>query len=464
MTVHTSGFAALAVTLVLSAALASQTAAQDSRRLTLEEARRYAVQLLRVQEAAAAREIALGLLQADPDDATALILLSQAERLLENADAAADAGRHAWRVAETPTERFNAAMVTAQALTLAEKYTQAQIWLRRSSQIAPTPDAEALIARDYGILRSINPLAVRLSFGLTPSNNVNGGNSNQTITFAYLPGPFALIPWEVPQDDRPLSGLELSADVALRYRLSQSATSRLSLDGGVVFRTYFMSEEAQNSAPTVTGNSLSNGMAEVGLSYQAVPDPSGPSYSAQLQYTYAIYAMAPYSHALSLSLGSRWAGDGRNAVAVTGNMRYTYFITDEDTATSYELQTQWDHGLANNDIISTSLKLARTEADNSDRAYTGAAASLSYDFGSIMGRFDLSALYQEEFRVYDTSAYDPAGREDRQTVVQLRAGFPAVQLYGFEPVATLTARRTDSSVPYFDTEGVQIGLNFRSSF
>jgi len=46
----------------------------------------------------------------------------------------------------------------------------------------------------------------------------------------------------------------------------------------------------------------------------------------------------------------------------------------------------------------------------------------------------------------------------------LDIGLQNIQFYGFEPVMTVQARRTDSSVARFDTEGVQIGLNLRSSF
>ena len=89
---------------------------------------------------------------------------------------------------------------------------------------------------------------------------------------------------------------------------------------------------------------------------------------------------------------------------------------------------------------------------------------LSYDFGTVLPGIDLATNWTEQLRVYETSAFDPAGRDDRISSLELSVGLQDVEFYGFEPVLSLGARRTDSTVPRFDTEGAQVGIDFRSSF
>lgn len=124
----------------ITAALFSMVApacAQDAR-LTREEGRNFAVQLLRSNQPATAKAIAESLLSADPQDPIALTLLSQAERNLGNFAPARQAGQAAWAYATFDEERFAAATVTAQALASDGKFTRAQFWLRRAGNFAPS--------------------------------------------------------------------------------------------------------------------------------------------------------------------------------------------------------------------------------------------------------------------------------------------------------------------------------------
>ena len=102
-------------------------------RLSIDEAKEYAAQMLKDNNPWAARAVALGILKGHPDDFSGLVIVAQSEMMLGRFDVAQETAKHAWRVAETDNQKFTAAYMVSQALMRAEKFTQAQLWLRRSA-------------------------------------------------------------------------------------------------------------------------------------------------------------------------------------------------------------------------------------------------------------------------------------------------------------------------------------------
>ncbi|AKS45547.1 hypothetical protein SAMN05444287_0643 [Octadecabacter temperatus] len=444
-------------------------AQQGEQRLSREDARILASRLASEGRPSAAREIALGLLQADPGDISALLILSQAEKQLGNLDAAKTAIRTAWRVGETKRERFAAALTMADLHAAQEAYTRSQIWIRRAIQTAPDQQTEQVAITAFRRVRQENPLAVELSFGLNPSTNVNSGNSNQAISFAYLPGYLSEILWLVPADERPLSGLEISLQTDLRYRIAETATSQTSLEFGLYGRTYLMSDAARASAPEVTGASLSFAQVSLGILHQWHPSGADAPYSASLTYSHDWAGGSPYQYQLNGTLGTQFTLGNDDTLALSASIRYAHRFASDAEVFTYSLLGRWSRDLANDDKVGIIGQMAKATADATDLAYEEATLGVSYDFGalsvnSVSLGLDLSTSYTEKYRVYETSAYDPTGREDRISSLRFDVGLNNVDFYGFQPVVTLQARRTASSVERFDTDGVQIGVNLRSSF
>jgi hypothetical protein len=145
-------------------------------------------------------------------------------------------------------------------------------------------------------------------------------------------------------------------------------------------------------------------------------------------------------------------------------VRRSHRLTSGVDILSYSLRGRWARTLANEDIVGVTAQVAQATSDVTDLAYRDAMLGVSYDFGEVGFGVDLSTSYTEHFRVYETSAFDPAGRDDRISAVRVDMGLQNVDFYGFQPVFTVKARRTISSVARFDTQGAQLGLNLRSSF
>lgn len=450
---------------VCAAAPTQAVAQQSTQRVTADEGRVLVDRLLGLGQPAAAREIALGLLDGQPDDVRVLVGLARAEMALGRTAAAERAAQAALTAADTRTEQFIAALVVADVFARTDRFTRSQIWLRRAQNLADSDTERRVVANAYRAVRQLNPLTVQLQFGLTPSSNVNSGNSNQSITLAYLPAFYATIPWAVPASDRPLSGVEISADANLRYRLAATESSLTTMDFGVYARTYIMSQSARDTAPSVTGESLSYGELSLGVAHQWVPDgATGRQFATALTYKRAFTV------------------DGATSQTVTADLSVEQRLTDEDslsfgisvegydslrsdaTAVTTRLRGVWARALDGGRAVTGAATVARANSNDINRDYSSASLAASYGFGEILPQIDLSTTAQAEWRTYDRVSLDPAGRDDLTTSLQVAAGFGGLEIFGFEPVVTLRAQRTDSTVPYYDTENVTMGVSFRSSF
>ncbi|SLN21729.1 tetratricopeptide repeat protein [Pseudooctadecabacter jejudonensis] len=424
----------------------------------------FARRLLRAGEAEAARQVVLALLQATPDASSVHLLHAQTLMALGRTGDARDAGRTAWRTAASGRDRFSAAFTMADILAADEAYTRSQLWLRRALQAAPDDRRRSLAVSAFRRVRQENPLAVELTFGAAPSNNVNSGNSNEAITFAYLPGFLGEIEWLVPPDQRPLSGIELSLQTNIRYRIAQTETSRTALEFGAYGRSYFMSDEARDTAPDVTGESLSYVQVSFGILHQWTPASTGQPFSANLTYSHDWAGGHPLRQDLAATFGAQHHFSPDTRLSVSTTARFTDRLGSSDDVFTASLRGLWSTEFENDDSLGLTAQYAVAASSSTDLSYDALTLGISYDFGEIGAGLDLKSSWTEQWRTYETSVFDPAGRDDKISTVRLDIGLQDVEFYGFEPVMNVTGRRTDSSVPRFDTEGVQLGFDLRSSF
>jgi tetratricopeptide (TPR) repeat protein len=247
------GVAGLLLGLGLAAAASAET------RLTIDQGRALAIRLVQAGQATAARDAARALLQRDPDDVLALIVLSRAERDLGAYKAAQKAARHAARVATKEKDRFAASLAMAQALSSDGRRTAAQFWLRRAMELAPDDQSRAVAVRDFTYVRSRNPVSARLSFGAFPSSNVNDGPTSNTLIIGGIEF--------VNPDAVPLSGLgfSLGGDLSWRMPVGEKAGLTLGLSGSST--RYILSEDARRQVPDARAGNYATSSLSVSVSY-----------------------------------------------------------------------------------------------------------------------------------------------------------------------------------------------------
>jgi hypothetical protein len=426
-------------------------------RIDRAEAPGMARALLANGQAPAALDLAMGLLQADPHDPQALVLISQIERVLGRFDRARDAGQAAWVYAARPDDKFAAAVVTAQAHVSAKNWTRAQFWLRRSAQFAPDANTSAMVARDFATLRQTNPLSFQLGFNLTPSSNVNNGSSHATTTFAGIP-----FVWQLQPEGRALSGMEISGQAGLRYRIKPTARAATFLDLGFYLREVVLSPAARAFAADAEAGDLAFAQVSLGISRSWLAKNDRDTWVLGAAIAAGFSAHEPYAQTASLRLERGFALSDRNRLSAALMVEHTAYVVGGGTDAA-QIDLQWQHKLQNGDGLSFGLGANETVSARVAREFTSQRLSVRYDLGEIMPAFDLALSYEIEAKTFPFSGVGGA-RNDLRHSLRADLGLRKVKLYGFEPVISAEAARNISNVDLYDTAGVRLGLGLRSSF
>ncbi len=209
-----------------------------------------------------AKRIAIALLQADPTDAGAMLLLSAAEARLGNNSASLQAADQAQAHSTDDRIKFEATFLKASAHAGAGNQARAKFYLRRAGDLAPDAAARNAIRQSHAQLANASRLQLNFSLDLGPSRNLNNGSLHDSISI--LPG-FALA---LPQA---LSGLSYGGTGRFTYRLNRSKTSITELTGGLRYRGVALSGKAKTLAPSLRNSDLAYAGVDLGLTRRWKP-------------------------------------------------------------------------------------------------------------------------------------------------------------------------------------------------
>lgn len=422
--------------------------------LSADEARFLAADLVRQGQSKAALDVLSVLLVRDTRDANALIISAQAHRRLRDFPAAQASARSAWKHAETPNQHYGAAMAMAQALSQDNKKTRAQLWLRRAAEIAPTPELEEKAISDYRFVRVTNPWSVRLSFGLSPSDNVNNAPRDNT----YVIGPLTLTdPTAVP-----LEGVEINAGLRLRYNYDTETTRR----NYVAFRW-------SETQVILTDDTVPTGVSDSDFNYRRLAfahgwdrmsGPKAPRRNTEIEVASTWYGGNQLSTDLTLAYQQQRRLQSGDGFHWSTSLTYTD-RQDSDLRSGFiaRLGATYSLGLDTGrlDLIG---RIDRTETDSAAATHTRVNVGLAYTLGrEIMGaQVDFSAM--GEFKRYDDPLYIADPRSDNGITLSSSLFFKGIDSHGFAPKVTLSARRVNSNVGRFEIENIGLDVGFQSTF
>lgn len=431
----------------------------QSQRLEIPQARAYAAQLLQAGQPGLAKEIAGTLLEADPNDVSALLILSRAERFLRNYKPAAHASKKAFRLAEKPEEKYFAAILTAQALSANDQKIAGQIWLRRAAQAAPNERLKAQAVRDLRFVRQDSPFSLSLDLALAPSSNVNNGSKSDTMNLGGL--AFA-----ISGDARALSGIEARVGARLGYRFRKSQRQSYFAEFSIDTRSYSLSSSAKAIAPNASGSDYN--FQEVDLTFGTqFANESGKGVTT-----------------LAMTLGKNWFGGSRLTEFARATASHRFTIGQKSTLSfTLSLEEQWrqDNALRDATSVTTSvtwnqrlesgaiLSLTGYQSDtNSVSSFVDAdtlGASVTYRPGKpIFGKTRLELSLGYETKDFNKPVPFFGFRDDRKTTASATMVFGDVEYFGFSPTATIQASRNKSTLAINETEEYGVSLGLRSSF
>ncbi len=433
----------------------SQTPPADQV-LTEQQARALAQRAALEGNLPLADAISSALLAKNPNDAQALLVRALVARGVGQPDDALEFAARAYANSDIPALSFDAAMLAADIQASREKFTSAQIWLRRADQAAPDAPRRQVVAQAYTQVARRNPLQVQLRITARPTNNVNNGAETIVIDIGGL--PFVLDP-----SGQQLGGFEASTGASISYRLSGSATHRTDVVGEVFYRKIWLNSSAKAKAPGAKGSDFDYGVIIGGIRHQRLIWPElGISRITGLvgQSWYGGDALARWGE---VQLGQTVEqGEGRRLNF--GAVLRTEKRLDDDINSAYSLAFSGEASrpAANGRYsVGGAIKNVWSDSATVDHFSTTFFASRAFD---RIGAVQPSVRASVEQRIYHNFATAPGGRKD----VSLSLGFdiiwPDVSYYGFQPRLSLQARRTQSNVDIYDRNEYSIGLTAVSRF
>lgn len=430
---------------------------------SLTEARRLSLLAVSQGDYTLALALADAMIQGLPRDSFAYLLRATAHLKSGQIRAARPDARRAYRYADTPRQKHEAAQVAALASAQDNRFLTAQLWMRRALQSAQTPGERAAAIRDFRTVQRAARAEVTLGFSLTPSSNVNNGTDSQVSTVEGLP-----LVGQLSADALALSGLQFTGQAQLRYRLSHDAQQASFATAALSLRRVSLSDEARSLAPDAENSDYASTYAEIGLQHRRAIGASGQvlQFGAALGQSWAAGARDTRVARLSGVFVTPW-GDATRLI-VSGAAQHQFDDPDGSAdVTTRSVGASLRHGFAGGDSISLGLARSAAQSDNLQNHMTATSLSLGYALGKPLGPVTLSARLSGALRHYPDYAVlfpVPGGREDKVLAAELEFGVPPLEYMGFVPTVTLSTERTTSNVSRFETRETSVTLGFRSSF
>ena len=443
---------------------------ETSETLTLDQARVVATNALRSGNPEVARTLAMGLVQADPEDAYAYALLAAAHSKMANPDLARAAARLSYKHAKSPEQSYASARTAGRIAFQQKRFNASQLWLRRAAVHAPNEAKSQQLAREYAQFRSVNPLNFKFNLSISPSDNVNNGSDATLFTINDEP-PGGNIPLNIGESSKALSGVVSTANLSVSYRLKRTRTTQTFAIARLYTRQVALSKAARAAAKTVTNDQLASTYAEFGLRHSFVLNQkgtlmtlhgsTGKAWSAgSARYTFGKLQVNPTfklskSTTLSLtgSVEQRWS---------------TFSAINDQTVT--QMRATLSHKLAKGDRISFGVNLLDMGSDARNGAYQSGNLTLNYSFAKQIGPMKLSTgvtfghTDYSVYNVFSTTNPIPGGRQDLSLYGDVTMMFVDYDLAGFAPTVRLRAGRKSSNVSRFETREMSVSIGIQSKF
>lgn len=430
---------------------------------TLDEAHRLALAAVAAGQTDLALSLADAILAQHPQDSFAHLV--RASALLQNGAAAqaAPEARRAFRLAETPRQRHEAARVAALAEARRNRYLMSQFWMRRALNYADTPTMRARSIREFGHVARAARTDLKFDLSVQPSNNVNNGSASRLNVIDGVP-----IVGVLSDDALALPGLVMRAGADLRYRLQADEKSQTHLTGSLHITRVRLDDKAYDIAPTAQNEDYGTTWTEVGLSHARVL--GGPHImQGELALGWA-WSGGEVSHNLAragFSFGLAVSDQSRLLLGASWQAQYDFADARADIGTR-SLSLGWQTRLPGGDRLSLGVAVSRADSDNAQSRMQATALSLGYTAAKPLGPVSLAGRVswtQSHYPDYSVAFFTvPGGRTDKRLAAELDLGVTPLEYMGFIPTVTVAAERTDSNVSRFETEELSVSVGFRSSF
>lgn len=406
------------------------------------------------------------LLQANTKDGVAHYLRANAQAQLGQPTEARKSAARAYRFAVNSNQRFEAAQLAARLAVREDRPGLAQLWLRRTAIHSPTDAADAGIARDYNVLRRINPWSFRFNASVRPSDNVNNGANSPTVLINGEQDPFAL---PLSGTSLALSGVIGTLDARVGYKLRENKDSQTTIGARLHVQRVRLSDSAREQAPTARNGDFAFNYAEASLAHAFRVGSGDQKGTARvgLDLGTAEFGGARIYDFLRISGSRDWRISPDSNFTIAGNIEERNAPSNTLNARIHNLQATWRQGLGDGDRLDVTFGVRDSDASSVNGTSTSLTLRALYTLGRKIGPTRIQAGLG--FAVTDYPAYQliqpvPGGREDQAWNANIDFVFDDVDYAGFAPRLSIRAGNTDSNISRFTTEQLTVTLGFASKF
>lgn len=158
-----------------------------------------------------AEEVASFIVEVYPEHIQGYLFLSSVHVVKGNNLASLSAAKHAFQLAKTDEQKYHSSLAIGLAQANRNRLLLAEYWLRKSFNNTEHPRQVTLAADLLNEVRRKSPFRLSLSFGVTPSTNINGGSLANKVLINNL--EFTLDP-----NAKPVKGLGFNYALGLSYQ------------------------------------------------------------------------------------------------------------------------------------------------------------------------------------------------------------------------------------------------------
>lgn len=453
-----------ALAAVALAAVLAVPAGAEERVLTREQAVLIARLAYGSGDIALANAIARRLVQADPKDAEALLILAATEPVLGNPVAGRMAGRAAWstlRAKDAPDGlQYEAARYTAQAAWVEGNSVVAQYWLRRALDVAPNEAALQRTQDDIAWLRARTPLQFDLDLSVVPMSNLNNGATGGLLTIddSFVVGVLSPEAQELP-------GVRATVDARVGYLLPWGGAALQTIVGARVFGTWNrFSPEAEPG--TLQASDLNRRLVEATLTGVFTL----PGTDLPMSLTFA----GGKSWIGGVEQGTHLRGEAR-LVALASASNTTWFTgTVERQADpagpldGYAIRVDGRQMFDFEGSLLYGLGYMAGDGPSVNNRYEQVDASLGFELPPFADWTDISFDLYGSWRNYDQFSLGPFyvtdGRTDESWGLAANFDLNTLGMMGYVPRLTIAKTQTDSNISRFSTRQLSVSFNIQSSF
>ncbi len=464
--------------LICSLVLLTGAASAQTVSLTRDQAIELARQAFLSGDVVLAFSITSAIVEKDPKDVEALLLLSASNEAMGHPGEAFSLGRQAWIAANEAGRpealRYEIALQTSHSALTAGQKRRAAFWLERAVGIAPSDAMRSQRGDDLRQLRAGIPLTFATNLTVSPTNNLNNGAANglMIIDDQLIPGG-SFGGWSVAK-----AGILTVGSIEANYNLgvAPSGRTRNALGFGLSTTLHRLSPDEAAANPGLDARDLDLWRASASWTHERILSGPGLKGRAPLRFTLEAsqswFGGMPYSPSLRAEVDfpltpANPKGD-LTLVAVLERQWQDAPSGNVNGASLHlegrrNLSLPWGPGQLAFGVGATVLR-----SDWINTTYDSLDASLSLDPGVHLGKVSAvlgMGVSWRKHEEYSLGAVNVTkGRTDQGLWLRAGLNLGDITLAGLTPTVTLQRQMTWSNISKYQTDATSLYLGLAKDF